>query len=220
MSDLEQTWEAITAEFDDVVLANSLGAEDMVLLDSAWRAGVRPRVLVLETGRLHDETLSLLSKAMEAYPLDWVVQRPDSSVLDQYIDQYGVDGFYDSVQARKACCNARKVQPLGQALSGAQAWVTGQRASQSLTRAALSQREFDSAHQLVKFNPLAEWSTQAVWEYIKSNNVPYNPLHDQHYPSIGCQPCTRAIAAGEDLRAGRWWWENPESKECGLHPIR
>lgn len=157
---------------------------------------------------------------MEAYPLDWVVQRPDSSVLDQYIDQYGVDGFYDSVQARKACCNARKVQPLGQALSGAQAWVTGQRASQSLTRAALSQREFDSAHQLVKFNPLAEWSTQAVWEYIKSNNVPYNPLHDQHYPSIGCQPCTRAIAAGEDLRAGRWWWENPESKECGLHPIR
>jgi phosphoadenosine phosphosulfate reductase len=130
-----------------------------------------------------------------------------------------LNAFYDSVEMRKECCRIRKVEPLRRALAGKQAWLTGQRRSQSSTRAALDIQEFDEAHGLAKFNPLADWSEDDVWHYIRSNNVPYNLLHDKGYPSIGCEPCTRAIQPGEDVRAGRWWWENPESKECGLHVV-
>lgn len=218
---LRQDWRSIADEFPRVVLANSLGLEDMVLLDCAAQLGLPVRVLVLETGRLHDETLTLLAQASDRYAqLDWTVTQPDPEALSQFIEIHGIDGFYNSVDARKACCQARKVKPLNRELAQADAWVTGQRQAQSSTRATLAFREHDSAHQIAKFNPLAQWSLNEVWDYIHSHQVPYNPLHDQHYPSIGCQPCTRAIAAGEDIRAGRWWWEQPEGKECGLHPIR
>jgi phosphoadenosine phosphosulfate reductase len=136
-----------------------------------------------------------------------------------YVQQNGLNAFYDSVEMRKECCRIRKVEPLNRALAGNKAWVTGQRRSQSTTRAALDVQEDDAAHGMTKFNPLADWSEDDVWHYIRSNSVPYNPLHDKGYPSIGCEPCTRAIQPGEDVRAGRWWWENPESKECGLHVV-
>lgn len=218
---LIEDWQRITQNNGRVVLANSLGLEDMVLLDSAAKADIALSVLVLETGRLHNETLDLLALATQRYAqFDWIVQTPDPQAVQHYAQSYGMDGFRDSVEARKACCGVRKVAPLGRALSHFDAWVTGQRQQQSSTRAELAFQEVDKGHDMLKFNPLAEWTLAEIRAYIEHTNTPYNPLHDQHYPSIGCQPCTRAIAAGEDVRAGRWWWENPETKECGLHPIR
>ena len=136
-----------------------------------------------------------------------------------YVAAYGLNGFYDSVDLRKSCCQIRKVEPLGRALNGKRAWLTGQRRSQSTTRSELAVQEHDAAHGLEKFNPLADWSEADVWHYLRQHQVPYNALHDQGYPSIGCAPCTRAVQPGEDIRAGRWWWETPESKECGLHVV-
>lgn len=133
--------------------------------------------------------------------------------------QNGLNAFYDSVEMRKECCRIRKVEPLGRALAGNKAWITGQRRAQSATRTSLMIEEDDPGHFMTKFNPLADWSEEDVWTYLRDNMVPYNALHDQGYPSIGCEPCTRAIEPGEDVRAGRWWWENPESKECGLHVV-
>ena len=145
--------------------------------------------------------------------------RPQPEAVDAYVAQNGLNAFYDSVEMRRECCRVRKVEPLGRALAGNKAWVTGQRRAQSSTRAELHVQEDDPAHGMVKFNPLADWSEQDVWNYIRDHGVPYNALHDQGYPSIGCAPCTRAIEPGEDVRAGRWWWENPDSKECGLHMV-
>jgi phosphoadenosine phosphosulfate reductase len=145
--------------------------------------------------------------------------RPEPAAVDAYVQQNGLNAFYESIDLRKECCRIRKIEPLGRALAGNKAWVTGQRRAQSSTRAALDVQEDDPAHGLTKFNPLADWSEQDVWHYIRSNNVPYNSLHDKGYPSIGCEPCTRAIQPGEDVRAGRWWWENPDTKECGLHVV-
>jgi phosphoadenosine phosphosulfate reductase len=135
------------------------------------------------------------------------------------VQQYGINGFYDSIEARKACCHARKVEPLQRVLAGKGAWVTGLRAAQAATRVNVEPIAPDDANGLVKISPLADWSEDEVWAYIRANNVPYNALHDQGYPSIGCAPCTRAIQLGEDIRAGRWWWENPQTKECGLHMV-
>ncbi len=140
-----------------------------------------------------------------------------TAATEQYVREHGINGFYQSVEQRKACCAVRKIEPLKRALAGRQAWITGLRRQQSLTRVDLADREFDADNGLWKFNPLIEWTEAEVWEYLRANDVPYNALHDQHYPSIGCAPCTRAISMGEDVRAGRWWWENPDSKECGLH---
>jgi phosphoadenosine phosphosulfate reductase len=142
---------------------------------------------------------------------------PDASTVEAYVRDQGINGFYRSVEQRKACCAIRKVEPLKRALAGRGAWITGLRAAQSTTRTALGLREQDATFGLVKFNPLAEWSEAEVWAYLRIHNVPYNALHDQFYPSIGCAPCTRAVAVGEDIRAGRWWWEDPALKECGLH---
>ncbi|MBZ0142703.1 MAG: phosphoadenylyl-sulfate reductase, partial [Rhodocyclaceae bacterium] len=133
---------------------------------------------------------------------------------------HGVNGFYESVELRKACCHARKVEPLGRALKGKASWITGLRREQAVTRRDLPEREFDAAHGIEKFNPLAAWSEAEVWAYLHACGVPTNVLHERGFPSIGCAPCTRALAAGEDVRAGRWWWENPATKECGLHPAR
>ncbi|HZX28293.1 MAG TPA: phosphoadenylyl-sulfate reductase [Telluria sp.] len=211
------TLERIAAAHAPAVFASSLAAEDMVLTDLILKAGLPIGIFSLDTGRLHPETLGMLDKVQETYGYEIAVYRPDPAAVENYVAQNGLNAFYDSVEMRRECCRVRKVEPLGRALAGNKAWVTGQRRAQSATRTELAVEEFDSAHGLVKFNPLADWSEDDVWHYIRANGVPYNPLHDQGFPSIGCAPCTRAIQPGEDVRAGRWWWENPDSKECGLH---
>ena len=213
------TLERIAADFTPAVFASSLAAEDMVLTDLILRAKLPIKVFTLETGRLHKETLGMLDRIREVYGHEVEAYRPDAAAVDAYVQQNGLNAFYDSVDMRKECCRIRKVEPLNRALAGNKAWITGQRRAQSATRTDQQVQEDDVAHGMAKFNPLADWSEEDVWRYIRSNNVPYNPLHDRGYPSIGCEPCTRAIQPGEDVRAGRWWWENPESKECGLHVV-
>jgi phosphoadenosine phosphosulfate reductase len=209
----------IARDFSPAVFASSLAAEDMVLTDLILKAGLPIGIFSLETGRLHQETLAVVDKVKAHYDVDIALYRPQPELVEQYVTQNGLNAFYDSVEMRKECCRVRKVEPLGRALAGNKAWITGQRRAQSTTRAELSVQEDDTAHGMAKFNPLADWSEQDVWQYIRDNNVPYNSLHERGYPSIGCEPCTRAIQPGEDIRAGRWWWENPDSKECGLHLV-
>lgn len=209
----------IAREFAPAVFASSLAAEDMVLTDLILRDKLAIGIFSLETGRLHAQTLGMIEKIKQVYDYDLALFRPEPAAVDAYVQQNGLNAFYDSVDLRKECCRIRKVEPLQRALAGNKAWVTGQRRAQSNTRAELAIEEHDAAHGMSKFNPLADWSEDDVWRYIRSNDVPYNPLHDQGYPSIGCEPCTRAIAPGEDVRAGRWWWENPDTKECGLHLV-
>jgi phosphoadenosine phosphosulfate reductase len=199
------------------VLASSLGAEDMVLLDIIASSGFNISAFVIDTGRLHLETQQLLSTALARYKVPLAVFSPKAESVESYVGMYGVDAFYNSIELRKACCAMRKTEPLVRALAGKTAWITGLRRSQSLTRHDLSAKEWDATHGLWKFNPLLDWTEGDVWHYIDSRAVPYNPLHDAFYPSIGCAPCTRAISPGEDVRAGRWWWEDPQNKECGLH---
>ncbi|MBG6223299.1 MULTISPECIES: phosphoadenylyl-sulfate reductase [unclassified Janthinobacterium] len=214
-----QTLARIAADFSPAVFASSLAAEDMVLTDLILKAKLPIGIFSLETGRLHQETLAVLDKVKARYDHDIILYRPQPEAVADYVEQHGLNAFYDSVEMRRACCHIRKVEPLGRALAGNKAWITGQRRAQSSTRAELHVQEEDAAHAMTKFNPLADWSEQDVWDYIRANDVPYNALHDQGYPSIGCEPCTRAIQPGEDVRAGRWWWENPDSKECGLHMV-
>jgi phosphoadenosine phosphosulfate reductase len=199
------------------VLASSLSAEDMVVLDLIARHALPIAVFTLDTGRLHAETLALIPHAEQRYGITIERFGPLAQPLEQYITLHGRDAFYRSVELRKQCCAIRKTEPLARALAGKRAWVTGLRRAQSATRTALAERDWDATHGLAKYNPLAEWTEGDVWHYIDTRDVPYNPLHDRFYPSIGCEPCTRAISPGEDIRAGRWWWESPESKECGLH---
>ncbi len=214
-----QSLARIAAEFSPAVFASSLAAEDMVLTDLILKAGLPIGIFSLETGRLHPETLAVLEQVKSTYGYDVKLYKPQDAAVDDYVASHGLNAFYDSVEMRRECCRIRKVEPLGRALAGNKAWVTGQRRSQSSTRAQLDIEEDDPAHGMTKFNPLADWSEEDVWNYIRANNVPYNALHDQGFPSIGCAPCTRAVQPGEDVRAGRWWWENPDSKECGLHMV-
>ncbi|WP_137008411.1 phosphoadenylyl-sulfate reductase [Aquitalea aquatilis] len=208
----------IAAKHPDAVLANSYGAEDMVLTDLIARLALPLQVFSLDTGRLPVETYTLMQQVAEYYPAVPVkVYFPQTDATEAYVNTHGINGFYQSVELRKSCCQIRKIEPLKRALAGKSAWITGLRREQSPTRQDLGNQEFDADNGLMKFNPLIEWTEAEVWEYIRSNDVPYNALHDQRYPSIGCAPCTRSITVGEDVRAGRWWWENPESKECGLH---
>jgi len=215
----QATLARIARDFSPAVFASSLAAEDMVLTDLILRAKLAIGIFSLETGRLHKETLGMIERIQETYGYDVALFKPEQAAVDAYVQQHGLNAFYDSVDMRKECCRIRKVEPLKRALAGNKAWVTGQRRAQSATRTELAVQEDDAAHGMVKFNPLADWSEQDVWNYLRANQVPYNPLHDKGYPSIGCEPCTRAIQPGEDVRAGRWWWENPESKECGLHVV-
>lgn len=214
-----QTLARIAADFSPAVFASSLAAEDMVLTDLILKAGLPIGIFSLDTGRLHPETLAVLGEVKATYGYDVKLYKPQPELVDAYVAQNGLNAFYDSVDMRRECCRIRKVEPLGRALAGNKAWVTGQRRSQSSTRAELDIQEDDAAHGMTKFNPLADWSEEDVWNYIRDNKVPYNALHDQGFPSIGCAPCTRAVQPGEDVRAGRWWWENPDSKECGLHMV-
>lgn len=205
-----------------VAFANSMGAEDMVLTDLIAKNfnaenGPGIEMFTLDTGRLPQETYDLMQAVRARYSVPLKIYFPDAEQVEEYAARNGVNGFYDSVELRKACCHMRKVVPLRRALSGKRAWITGVRREQAVTRSALEISSFDSVHGIQKFNPLVDWSSDEVWAYIKQNDVPYNKLHDQFYPSIGCAPCTRAITPGEDIRAGRWWWESAEGKECGLH---
>jgi len=209
----------ISREFTPAVFASSLAAEDMVLTDLILRNKLEIGIFSLETGRLHAETLGMIDRIKQVYGYDIALFRPEPAAVDAYVQQNGLNAFYESVEMRKECCRIRKVEPLKRALAGNKAWVTGQRRAQSSTRAELAIEEQDAAHGMTKFNPLADWSEDDVWHYVRSNNVRYNPLHDNGNPSIGCEPCTRAIQPGEDVRAGRWWWENPDTKECGLHLV-
>ncbi len=201
--------------------ASSLAAEDMVITDAILRSAPDVRahlpVFTLQTGRLHAETLAMLEAVNVRY--DYVVEtfEPDAQAVEQFVAQYGLNGFYDSIEARKACCGLRKVVPLNRALSDADAWLTGQRREQAVTRQELPFEELDEARGINKYNPLTDWSEAEVWAYLRRHKVPVNALHEKGYPSIGCEPCTRAVRAGEDLRAGRWWWESRDTKECGLH---
>ncbi len=211
--------ERIQDEFSPAALASSLGAEDMVLTDLIARHAPGIGIFSLDTGRLNPETYDLLAKVQRLYGDRLVIKvyYPQAQSIQQYVEKHGINAFYDSVELRKQCCAIRKVEPLTRALAGKQAWITGMRRSQAVTRQDMPVQEWDTDHGLHKFNPLAEWTDKEVWQYIRDHDVPYNALHDRHYPSIGCAPCTRAIAAGEDIRAGRWWWENADTKECGLH---
>jgi phosphoadenosine phosphosulfate reductase len=219
VADTRATLERVARDFSPAVFASSLAAEDMVLTDLILKAGLPIQVFSLETGRLHQETLAVLDAVKATYGYDIALFRPQQDAVDAYVGTHGLNAFYDSVEMRKECCRVRKVEPLGRALAGNKAWITGQRRAQSSTRAELAVQEDDAAHGMAKFNPLADWSEADVWDYLREHKVPYNALHDRGYPSIGCEPCTRAIEPGEDVRAGRWWWENPESKECGLHLV-
>lgn len=217
-------WEAllkhlcgIAARHPDAVLASSLAAEDMVLTHAIYDSGLPLEVFTLDTGRLHKETLGLLDDIQCKYGRSPTVHKPDARTVEMYVRQHGEFAFYESLELRKACCQIRKVEPLKKALAGRSAWITGQRRAQAATRGQLPLEEHDPVFGLQKFNPLAEWSDEEVWTTIRTLNIPYNPLHDRGYPSIGCEPCTRAIKPGEDVRAGRWWWESADSKECGLH---
>lgn len=211
---------AAVAEFGtggELTFANSFGAEDMVLTDLILQAKLPIEIFSLDTGRLPAETYTLIGEVEKRYGVKLKIFFPDAAAVEQFVRTSGINAFYDSVDLRKACCGVRKMEPLRRALAGKKAWITGLRAAQSVTRTGMALREFDDGNGLEKLNPLLNWSEAEVWAYIRIHDVPYNALHDQFYPSIGCAPCTRAIAVGEDVRAGRWWWEDPATKECGLH---
>jgi phosphoadenosine phosphosulfate reductase len=210
LQDVAKNWSPAT-------FANSLGAEDMVLTDLIRKHAPGIEIFSLDTGRLNPETYDLMARVEQHYGIKLTVYYPQAEPLQQYVRQNGINAFYESVELRKGCCGLRKVEPLKRALTGKKAWITGMRAEQSATRTALAESAFDEGNGLQKFNPLASWSEKEIWAYIVLNQVPYNALHDKFYPSIGCAPCTRAVALGEDLRSGRWWWESADSKECGLH---
>ena len=202
---------------DGITFANSFGAEDMVLTDLILRNNLAIEIFSLDTGRLPVETYNLIARTEQSYQTKLKLFFPKSDAVESYVRTHGINAFYETVELRKACCFMRKVEPLQRALHGKKAWITGMRAEQSSTRSNLPLREFDVSNKLEKFNPLSDWTEKEVWTYIRTHQVPYNTLHDQFYPSIGCAPCTRSVAMGEDIRSGRWWWENPETKECGLH---
>ncbi len=204
------------ADAPALTLACSLGAEDMVLAHLVNTLALDLDIFVLDTGRLHAQTLQLLSQLQSTSRVPVRVYQPDAQAAAEFVAREGRDAMYKSIELRKACCHIRKMEPLERALAGKTAWITGLRREQSGARADVPFVDRSDATR-VKLNPLSEWTWGDVWHYISTNSVAYNPLHDDFFPSIGCEPCTRAIALGEDFRAGRWWWENSELKECGLH---
>jgi phosphoadenosine phosphosulfate reductase len=199
-----------------IVQATSLGAEDMVVTDLIARQQLPVAIATLDTGLLHPETLALIPRIEARYGLAVEVWRPAAERVVEFVRRRGERAMFESVESRKACCALRKLEPLARMLAGRGAWITGLRREQSDTRAEVPFETRDDAGR-VKLNPIADWSWADVWHYIERHHVPYNPLHDVFFPSIGCAPCTRAVALGEPFRAGRWWWEQEEAKECGLH---
>ncbi len=200
-----------------IALSSSMGVEDQVLTDMIMKIAPDTRIFTLDTGRLFYETYELIERTTLRYKKKIEIYFPDPADVEKMVTEKGINLFYQSIENRKECCRVRKLVPLKRAFQGLDVWICGLRRSQSATRTENQLIEWDEANGLLKLNPLIEWSEKQVWDYVKQHGVPYNPLHDKGYPSIGCQPCTRAIEPGEDIRAGRWWWEKPETKECGLH---
>ena len=208
--------DAAAAHPGTILQSTSLGAEDMVVTDLIAKLGLPITLATLETGALHPETVALIPRITERYGLAVEVYRPVEESVIQFVRTNGEKAMYESLALRKACCGIRKMEPLGRMLTGRTAWVTGLRRDQSTARGEAQAVESDDAGR-AKISPLVDWSWNDVWHYIATHEVPYNPLHDQFMPSIGCAPCTRAIAVGQEFRAGRWWWEDESAKECGLH---
>ncbi|MFW5815070.1 MAG: phosphoadenylyl-sulfate reductase [Spirochaetota bacterium] len=200
-----------------VTLASSLGAEDQVLTHMIASARLPVPVFTLDTGRMFAESYDLMERTRQELGVVIRPYFPDAEAVERMVVDEGPNLFYRSVELRKRCCHVRKVEPLRRALAGRRAWITGLRRAQSVTRAELRTVEWDDQNSLYKINPLVDWSEEDVWAYIRAHDVPYNALHDRGFPSIGCAPCTRAVAPGDDPRSGRWWWEQPEHRECGLH---
>lgn len=202
----------------DVIQANSLGPEDVVITHMLSTLDAGFKSFTLDTGRLNPETYELMDRLKQKYHLDLQIMFPDHKAVEAMVKNKGINLFYDSIENRQQCCQVRKIEPLKRALSGYSGWICGLRREQSPTRTQVAKIEIDSGNGgIIKVNPLADWTSVQVWDYLKANSLPYNRLHDSGYASIGCAPCTRAIKPGESERSGRWWWENPNSKECGLH---
>jgi phosphoadenosine phosphosulfate reductase len=217
----EDILNAAVEEFEgNIAFASSMGAEDQVITHMLAKLFVPVRIFTLDTGRLFYETYELIEKTEARYGLKIEILFPDTLQVEKMVKEKGINLFYQSIENRKLCCGVRKIEPLRRALAGLDAWITGLRREQSPTRTNMFPVEWDEGNGLVKVNPLLNWTEDQVWNYIRENKIPYNILHDKGFPSIGCQPCTRATEPGEDIRNGRWWWENPETKECGLHSGR
>lgn len=214
-------------QYQPITQASSLGVEDVVITHLMHVAGLLQKpsvsIFVLETGRLHAQTLALIPQIEERYQHKLEIYRPNPQAVQEYVSTKGLDAIYESIDLRKACCDIRKMEPLARALTGKAAWITGLRREQSNARADVGAVEFDGPKDAngkatrAKINPLIDWTLGDVWHYVAEQRIPYNPLHDEFFPSIGCEPCTRAVTLGEDFRSGRWWWEDEAAKECGLH---
>lgn len=214
----EEVLKYFLAEYRNrIAFASSMGAEDQVITDMIVKIDPHVKIFTLDTGRLFPETYELIENTNKKYYINIKIFFPDKAIVEKIVNEKGINLFYRSVENRKLCCSIRKKQPLKRALHGMDVWICGLRREQSITRYATPLVEWDEENGLIKLNPLFEWNEHQVWDYIKKNNVPYNILHDKGFTSIGCQPCTRAIKPGEDMRSGRWWWEETENKECGLH---
>jgi phosphoadenosine phosphosulfate reductase len=214
----EEVLEYFLVEYkNSIALASSLGAEDQVLTRMIANKNPGTRIFTLDTGRVFPETYDLIARTNDKFGISLKIYFPDSSLVEKMVNEKGINLFYESIENRKLCCNFRKVEPLKRAFKGFNVWICGLRKDQSVTRFFTKMVEWDEPNGLIKINPLLNWTEKQVWDYIKEFDVPYNELHDKGFPSIGCQPCTRAIKPGEDVRAGRWWWETPDQKECGLH---
>lgn len=200
-----------------ITFGTSLGAEDQVITEIIASQNSNIHIFTLDTGRLFPETYDLIDRTNKKYKINIHPYFPDKTEVEEMVLKNGINLFYNSIELRHQCCEIRKLNPLKRALNGKAAWFTGLRKSQSVTRVNMEIVEWDENSKMIKINPLINWSEDDVWNYIKDKKIPYNPLHDKGFPSIGCQPCTRAIMDGEDVRAGRWWWENPDTRECGLH---
>ena len=201
-----------------IAMASSFGAEDVVVIDMIMKINPKARIFTLDTGRLNQETYDVMDEIRQKYNMNLEVMFPDQNETEQMVRVNGMNLFYHSIGNRKLCCGIRKVHPLNKMLSTLDGWITGLRADQTEVRLKANRIEIDEQHNgIIKINPIIEWTWEQTWDYIKKNNIPYNKLHDKGFPSIGCEPCTRAIKPGEPLRAGRWWWESDSQKECGLH---
>ncbi len=200
-----------------IALASSLSVEDQVLTDMILKISPEARIFVIDTGRLHQETYDVLAETLKIYPNNIEVYFPDAGEVEDMVNKYGPNLFYESVKLRKLCCEVRKVNPLHRVFSSLDCWVTGLRREQSKSRLSVKEIEADETNHIIKVNPIAYWTIDMVWEYIRVNEIPYNVLYNKNYKSIGCTPCTRSVGKGEDIRSGRWWWEKKYSKECGMH---
>ncbi len=214
----QQALKVLAEKFQgEIVFSTSFGWEDQAISHMIFTENLPIQVFTLDTGRLFPETYYVWNRTLETYQKSIETFYPNDQLLQQFVSQKGPNSFYDSVENRKTCCGIRKVEPLNRALKDKKVWITGIRAEQSANREHMEWLEWDDAHQLVKVHPIFDWTLEDVKRYISENHIPYNPLHDKGFPSIGCAPCTRAVKEGEDFRAGRWWWEDQSKKECGLH---